>query len=76
MKIGRMIAVAVLGLLFMLFVALDLVLFGVVPMNSVLVTILPLLGLVLGGFLGAMAGKRQTAADAVPPSDSAEPALS
>lgn len=76
MKIGRMIAVAVLGLLFMLFVALDLVLFGVVPMNSVLVTILPLLGLVLGGFLGAVAGKRQTAADVASPSDSAEPALS
>ena len=76
MKIGRMIAVAVLGLLFMLFVALDLVLFGVVPMNSVLVTILPLLGLVLGGFLGALAGKRQTAAGMAAPGESAEPALS
>ncbi len=73
MKVGRMIAVAVLGLLFMLFVALDLVLFGVVPLNSVVVTILPLMGLVLGGFLGAMAGKRQTAAEMSPP---AEPAIS
>ena len=41
MKVGRTIAVAVLGFLFMLFVAVDLVLFGVVPLNSVVVTILP-----------------------------------
>lgn len=76
MKIGRMIAVAVLGLLFMLFIALDLVLFGVVPLNSVLVTILPLVGLVLGGILGAMAGKRQTEAQVVLAAEPGEPALS
>lgn len=76
MKVGRMIAVAVLGLLFMLFIALDLVLFGVMPLNSVLVTILPLVGLVLGAFLGAMAGKRQTAAEQAPPAALGEPALS
>ena len=75
MKVGRMIGVAVLGLLFMLFVALDLVLFGVVPMNSVVVTILPLLGLILGGVLGAMAGKRQSEAEGAAMGTPAEPAI-
>jgi hypothetical protein len=51
----------------MVFVAADLVLFGVVPLNSVVVTILPLAGLVLGAVLGIMAHKRHTgAADAAP----------
>ena len=58
MKVGRVIAGAVLGLLFLLFVALDLVLFGVVAFDSVVVTILPAIGLVLGGVLGALAGNR------------------
>jgi hypothetical protein len=59
MKVGRAIAAGILGLLFMLFVAADLVLFGVVPLNSVLVTILPGAGLVLGVVLGVIAGGRQ-----------------
>ncbi|HEX2782812.1 MAG TPA: hypothetical protein VHN36_04450 [Ilumatobacteraceae bacterium] len=59
MKIGRTIAAAVLGFLFLLFVAADLVLFGVVPLNSVVVTILPAAGLVLGAVLGALAGNRR-----------------
>ena len=58
MKIGRVLAGAVLGLLFLLFVALDLVLFGVVAFNSVVVTILPGIGLVLGAVLGVLAGNR------------------
>jgi hypothetical protein len=58
-KIGRTIAAAVLGFLFLLFVAADLVLFGVVPLNSVVVTILPAAGLVLGAVLGALAGNRR-----------------
>ena len=61
MKVGRAISVGLLGLLFMLFVSMDLVLFGVVPLNSAVVTILPLVGLVLGIVLGAMAGSRQAA---------------
>jgi hypothetical protein len=59
MRVGRTIAVAVLGMLFMLFVAMDLVLFGVVPLNNALVTILPLGGLVLGVVLGIVAGDRR-----------------
>jgi len=58
MKVGRVIAGAVLGLLFLLFVAFDLVLFGVVALNSVIVTILPALGLLLGAVLGGLAGNR------------------
>jgi hypothetical protein len=63
MRIGRTIAVAVVGFLFMLFVAADLVLFGVVPLNSVVVTILPLLGVVFGFVVGIVAGDRGTAPD-------------
>jgi hypothetical protein len=63
MRVGRTIAVAVLGFLFMLFVAADLVLFGVVPMNSVVVTILPLLGLIMGVVLGIVAGDRRAPMD-------------
>lgn len=59
MHIGRIIATAVLGFLFLLFVALDLVLFGLVPLDSVVVTLLPLLGLIAGGVFGAMAARRQ-----------------
>lgn len=54
MKVGKIIGTALLGFLFMLFIALDLVLFGVVPLASVMVTLLPLIGLVLGGAIGAM----------------------
>jgi hypothetical protein len=61
MHIGRIIATAVLGFLFLLFVAVDLVIFGVLALNSVIVTLLPLIGLVGGGVLGAIAGRRQTA---------------
>lgn len=58
MHIGRIIATAVVGFLFMLFVALDLLVFGVIALNSALITVLPLIGLVLGGVLGALAGRR------------------
>lgn len=59
MRVGRTIAAAVLGLLFGLFVAADLVLFGVIPLNSVVVTIVPVVGLVLGVVLGIVAGNRK-----------------
>jgi ABC-type enterochelin transport system permease subunit len=63
MRVGRTVAVAVLGFLFMLFVSLDLVLFGVVALNSVVVTILPLLGLIFGVVIGIVAGDRRAATD-------------
>lgn len=72
MRVGRSIAVAVVGLLFMLFVALDLVLFGVLPLNSVVVSILPLLGLVVGLALGLAAGDREAASEDVGPAVEAD----
>ncbi len=65
MKVGRIIAGAVLGALFMLFVALDLVLFGVLSLSGVMVTLLPLVGLVAGGVLGGLAGRRRAETEAV-----------
>ena len=72
MRVGRSIAVAVVGLLFMLFVAVDLVLFGVIPVNSVIVTILPLLGLVVGLALGLSAGDREAATEDTEPAAAAD----
>ena len=66
MSYGRVVLSAVLAMLLLTFVAADLVLFGVVPLNSVVVTILPLAGLVLGAVLGVMARKRQPTAQAQP----------
>lgn len=60
MHVGRIIGTAALGFLFFMFVAFDLVLFGVVGLNSVIVTLLPLFGLLLGGALGALAGAPHT----------------
>lgn len=53
MNVGRVLGVAVLSMLFMLFVAIDLVLFGVLPLNSVLVTVLPVVGLLAGAAIAA-----------------------
>ena len=59
MKVGKIIGTALLGFFFMLFIALDLVLFGVVALASVVVPLLPLIGLVLGGAVGAMVNNNQ-----------------
>lgn len=61
MNVGRILGTAVLGFFFLLFVAFDLVLFGVLALNSVVVTVLPIIGLLAGGALGVLAGKRQSA---------------
>lgn len=60
MNVGRVVGGALLGMLFLLFVALDLVLFGVLPLNSVMVTVFPVVGLVVGGALGYVSGTRHT----------------
>jgi hypothetical protein len=49
---------AVVGLLFMLFVAVDLVLFGVLALDSIVITALLAVGLVGGGALGWFAAGR------------------
>lgn len=66
MKVGRIIATAVVGLLFFFFVAVDLVLFGVVELHSVAVTILPLVGFAVGGVLGYLTAAHMAAAGHVP----------
>jgi len=57
MKPGRIIGTAIVGFFFFLFIAVDLVLFGVIELNSSMVSLLPLIGLVLGGVLGGLASK-------------------
>lgn len=60
MKVGRIISTAVLGFLLFLFVGIDLVLFGVVALDSIVLTLFPLLGLVVGAALGVAVSKRRT----------------
>ena len=66
MKIGRLILTAIVAFLLFLFIAIDLVLFGVIPLNSPLVTILPVVGVLLAilfGIVGGVkAGKRKQGA--------------
>lgn len=57
MKVGQVLKLGVLGFFFFLFVAIDLVLFGVIPLNSVMVTLLPLIGLLLCAVLGVLASR-------------------
>ncbi|HEY2814277.1 MAG TPA: hypothetical protein VGJ03_12495 [Acidimicrobiales bacterium] len=45
---GRPVLGGIFGFLFFLFLALDLLFFGVIPLKSILITLLPLLGIVLG----------------------------
>ena len=66
MSYGRIVLSAILVMFLMLFVAIDLVLFGVIPLNSVVVTILPVVGLVVGALLGVMARKKQSGQSAPP----------
>ena len=71
MSYGRIVLSAILVMFLMLFVAIDLVLFGVIPLNSVVVTILPVVGLVVGALLGVMARKKQSGQSAPPASPAA-----
>lgn len=64
MKTSRTLGAAVLGLLFGLFVAIDLVMLGVIALNSLFVTLLPLLGLLGGGALAVLAGRRNRSTEA------------
>ena len=47
-----MILGAIAGLFFGLFIGIDLFLFGVLPLNSIVLTILPVVGLILGIVIG------------------------
>lgn len=61
---GRIVSTALWGLLLFLFLALDLVLFGVLALNSVGVTVLPLLGAGLGALLGWKVAQQSAGAPA------------
>ena len=43
MKVGRVVGTAVLGLFLFEFIAIDLVLFGVIALDSVVVSLMPLI---------------------------------
>lgn len=67
---GRPVLGAIMGFLFFFFVALDLVFFGVLPLNSAFITVLPLLGIVVGlvwAMLGPLPEKGSPAASPGPP---------
>ena len=73
MKVGRTIGTAVVGFLFMLFVAVDLVLFGVVALDSAVITVLLAIGLVGGGVLGWLVAGRHTTPTTPAPAGAAVP---
>ena len=58
---GRAVLGAFAGFLLFLFVAIDLLLFGVIPLQSALITVLPLLGILIGVVWGRRAplGRKQ-----------------
>lgn len=58
MKIGRAVGTSLVGLFFMLFLAVDLVLFGVVALDSIVITAMLVIGLVGGAVLGWLVGAR------------------
>lgn len=70
---GRPVLGAIAGFLFGLFLAADLWLFGIVASDSVLLTLLPFLGLALGLAVGLTGPLRRSAA-APPAAPSADPA--
>jgi hypothetical protein len=66
---GRPILGAIMGFLMFFFIALDLVFFGVLPLNSAMVTILPVAGIVIGllwAYFAPLGGKKRAAAEPVP----------
>jgi hypothetical protein len=73
---GHPVRGAIFGFLFFLFVALDLLFFGVIPLDSAVITILPLVGIVLGLVWAMIAplGAKGGTADAAPPAYQPPPA--
>jgi len=73
---GHPVKGAIFGFLFFLFVALDLLLFGVIPLNSALITVLPIVGIVLGLLWAMIAplSAKDGPADVAPPAYQPPPA--
>jgi hypothetical protein len=66
---GRPVLGGIAGFFFFLFLAVDLLTFGVIPLNSPLITVLPVLGIALGIAFAFWAplGSRGDAAAPMPP---------
>ena len=64
---GRPILGAIGGFFFGFFVALDLLFFGVIPLKSPVITILPILGIILGLVLAKFAPLGRRGESTVPP---------
>ena len=73
---GHPVRGAIFGFLSFFFLALDLLLFGVIPLDSAVITILPLVGIVLGLVWAAVAplGAKGGTADTAPPAYQPPPA--
>ena len=63
---GRPILGAISGFFFGLFLGITLLSFGVLPLNSILLTIVPLVGIVLGVVLGFTAPLPRRGSTAAP----------
>ena len=63
---GRPVAGALFGFLCFFFIALDLLFFGIIPLNSAVITILPFVGIVFG-LVWAKFAPLPRAASAPPP---------
>ena len=67
---GRPVLGGFAGFFFFLFLAVDLLAFGVIPLNSPLITVLPVLGIVLGivwAFWAPLGGRGSSTAAMAPP---------
>jgi hypothetical protein len=64
---GRPVAGAIFGFLCFFFIALDLLFFGVIPLNSAVITILPIVGIVVGLVWAKFAPLPRRGAASVPP---------
>ena len=67
---GRPVLGAIAGFFLFLFIGLDLLLFGVIPANSAALTILPVVGIVVGlvwGYLAPLGPRRPPPRPAVVP---------
>jgi hypothetical protein len=64
---GRPILGAIAGFFFGFFVALDLLFFGVIPLKSPVITVMPILGIILGLVLAKFAPLGRRGESTAPP---------
>jgi putative flippase GtrA len=64
---GRPIRGAIFGFLTFLFIGLDLLFFGIIPLKSAAITVLPIVGIVFGLVWAYFAPLKRRGAGAAPP---------